>query len=70
MDATTKANLLAQVGKKTAESCEVCGAVLVVRMNRQNESFFLGCNRYPDCRFTKEISETMRLTMMGVKPMF
>ena len=58
------------VGKKTAQSCPECGAVMVIRKNKQDESFFLGCNRYPNCRYTSQIDEAMYLDLAGYKKMF
>jgi ssDNA-binding Zn-finger/Zn-ribbon topoisomerase 1 len=36
----------------TDEKCEECGAPLVLRMGRRGQ--FLGCSKYPKCRFTRE----------------
>lgn len=70
MDATTKSRLLAMRGKKTARPCPECRAMMVVRQNRRDETFFLGCNRYPDCQHTEEITEELRMELMGQKRMF
>ena len=35
----------------TDEKCEKCGAPLVIRRTRKGT--FLGCSKYPECRFTK-----------------
>lgn len=40
---------------KREESCPDCGSPLVVRTNRNNGSRFLGCSRYPSCRFSKPL---------------
>ena len=66
MDGRLFAKLRAMIGKKTAQACPECGAVMVVRQNRTDRTFFLGCNRYPDCTATIEIPESMRLDLMGV----
>jgi ssDNA-binding Zn-finger/Zn-ribbon topoisomerase 1 len=70
MDATSKARLRAMVGKKTASSCSDCGAVMVVRQNRQDESFFLGCNQYPYCKHTEEITEELYMELIGHPKLF
>jgi ssDNA-binding Zn-finger/Zn-ribbon topoisomerase 1 len=70
MDATIKARLSTMVGKKTAKGCPDCGAMMVVRQNRRDDNFFLGCNRYPDCRNTMEIDEAMYMELIGQKRMF
>jgi ssDNA-binding Zn-finger/Zn-ribbon topoisomerase 1 len=69
MDATAKARLSTMVGKKTAKACPECGAVFVIRKNRHDDSFFLGCNRYPDCHNTDEIDEALYMELMGQKRM-
>lgn len=70
MDATQRSRLAAKVGTKTTKPCPECGAVMVFRKNRRDESFFLGCNRYPDCRCTMEIDEALYMELMGQKRMF
>ena len=36
--------------KRTGKLCPDCKSELVVRLNSENGSFFLGCTGYPDCR--------------------
>lgn len=38
-------------GQESEESCPLCGAPLVSRYSKTGE--FLGCSRYPDCRYMK-----------------
>lgn len=38
------------------EKCPQCGSTLVTRVNRTNGRRFLGCSRYPACRFTENTS--------------
>lgn len=40
---------------KSEGSCPDCGSPLVVRTNRNNGNRFLGCSRYPSCRFSKSL---------------
>ena len=54
-------------GKKTTKPCPDCGAVMIVRQNKQDGSFFLGCNRYPDCKVTMEIDESFVMKLQGYK---
>jgi ssDNA-binding Zn-finger/Zn-ribbon topoisomerase 1 len=54
-----------RLGKKSAVVCPQCGAPLIYRQNRQNNSFFLGCNRYPDCTFGMDIPEDIRAEILG-----
>lgn len=70
MDATQKARLSAMVGKKTARACPECGAVMVIRKNRLDDRFFLGCNRYPDCRATMELDESLYMELTGQKKLW
>jgi ssDNA-binding Zn-finger/Zn-ribbon topoisomerase 1 len=69
MDATSKARLSTMVGKKTAVACTECGAVMIIRKQRHADSFFLGCNRYPDCHNTDEIDEALYMELIGQKRM-
>ncbi len=42
----------------TDEKCEKCGAPLVIRRTRKGT--FLGCSKYPECRFTKPMPGSER----------
>jgi len=57
------------VGKKTKQACPECGAVMVIRQNKYDRTFFLGCHAYPACKQTMEIPETLRLELLGFKPL-
>jgi restriction system protein len=37
------------------EKCPLCGGDLVVRKNRNDGKRFLGCSKYPNCKYTKNI---------------
>jgi DNA topoisomerase I len=46
-----------KIGIPTGEKCEKCGqGELLERISRHG--FFLGCSRYPDCDFTRDLSDT------------
>jgi DNA topoisomerase I len=46
-----------KIGVPTGEKCEKCGeGELLERISRHG--FFLGCNRYPDCDFTRDLADT------------
>jgi DNA topoisomerase I len=46
-----------KIGIPTGEKCEKCGqGDLLERISRHG--FFLGCSRYPDCDFTRDLSDT------------
>jgi len=36
-------------------TCPYCGAALVLRHNRETGEPFLGCSRFPQCRFTRRV---------------
>ena len=38
---------------------------MILRKNRNNGTFFLGCKRYPNCKSTQEIPESMKLEILG-----
>lgn len=43
-------------GQESEEACPLCGAPLVTRYSKTGE--FLGCSRYPDCRYVKGNGES------------
>jgi DNA topoisomerase I len=46
-----------KIGVPTGEKCEKCGqGELLERISRHG--FFLGCSRYPDCDFTRDLADT------------
>jgi ssDNA-binding Zn-finger/Zn-ribbon topoisomerase 1 len=45
-------------GMETELFCEDCGAVMIVRTNRNNGGQFLGCQNWPDCTSTRKIPES------------
>jgi ssDNA-binding Zn-finger/Zn-ribbon topoisomerase 1 len=40
-----------------------------VRRNRLNDSEFMGCTGFPECRHTEGIPEHLRLRALGAIPM-
>ena len=50
------ANELDSNASRQARICPNCSSPLVVRRNRNKNRRFLGCSRYPDCRFTTPLS--------------
>lgn len=40
--------------------CPQCGQSMVVRLNRQSRSEFLGCSTYPACRGTRDLRSIAR----------
>jgi DNA topoisomerase I len=45
-----------KAGIPTDQKCEKCGAPLLERISRHG--FFLGCTRYPDCDFIRDLANT------------
>lgn len=53
------------VNKKSPISCPDCGAQMLYKQNHTNLSFFLGCGRFPDCKRTMEIPESLKMQLLG-----
>ncbi len=45
--------------------CPHCGSPLVVRTNGETAEEFLGCQAYPECKFTQPIPVDIKLRMQG-----
>jgi DNA topoisomerase-1 len=53
-----------KAGIPTDEKCEKCGqGILLERISRHG--FFLGCSRYPECDYTRDLSEAGAETVEG-----
>ncbi len=50
------------------EKCEICGRNLVVKTSRFGK--FLACPGYPECKFTKAITEKCRAVVRSVAARF
>ena len=59
-------------GRASEKTCPKCGAGtrLIVRKNRQNGSYFLGCPRYPECDYTESLPEGVRMKLLGHPTLF
>lgn len=55
---------------KIVKHCPDCGAPLAERTNRQNGSTFLGCTRYPECKHTEPVPESVKMRRAGQRDMF
>ena len=53
------------VTAKITMPCPECGLPLVVRRNSLNDSEFLGCLGYPECRHTEGLPEHLKLRAAG-----
>lgn len=48
-------DLIAEVFGQEYLSCERCGSAMEIKFNPKRKSRFLGCSKYPDCRFTRPL---------------
>ena len=56
-----------KIGIPTGEKCEKCGqGELLERISRHG--FFLGCSRYPDCDYTRDLSDAARRATTKTPP--
>lgn len=51
-------------------NCPVCHCPMAIKRNKQDDSRFLGCSGYPDCTYTKPLSESAQLREKGYKELF
>jgi len=50
--------------------CPICGATLVIRVNRATNTEFLGCPRWPECHHTEPLPEAIVLRRQGQRGLF
>jgi ssDNA-binding Zn-finger/Zn-ribbon topoisomerase 1 len=50
--------------------CPECGATLVERVNRATNEPFLGCSRWPECKHTEPLPESVKLRRAGQQELF
>lgn len=53
--------------KATGHLCTECGAKLVIRTNRNTNTDFMGCERYPVCRFTMPLAADIEMRRAGAE---
>lgn len=53
------------VAGKITKMCLECGSPLAVRRNKQTDSEFLGCTRWPECNYTEPVPELYRMEAAG-----
>ena len=51
-------------------ACSKCGADLVVRTNSETNEEFLGCGRFPECKFTRPMPVDVLLRRQGQPTLF
>jgi DNA topoisomerase-1 len=59
-----KPNTPKQPPQKTDQVCPECGGFLVIRKSRDGQEF-LGCEKYPKCRFAKPIDLNLKCVRPG-----
>lgn len=52
---------------ETTIACAECGKTMIVRVNRETQSEFLGCSTYPTCTNTQPLPEWFRLKAAGAQ---
>ena len=55
---------------KIVAPCPECPGTLELRINRRTGEEFLGCDRYPECRFTKPLDTYLRMKRAGAPTLF
>lgn len=51
--------------KPPRKVCPKCGWDMLVRVNRETGTEFLGCGRWPECQYTEPMPESYKLRRMG-----
>ena len=62
--------LLAMVNKPVNVYCRECGCEMVMRQNRLDRDFFLGCHRFPACTWTEPLPESLLMQAAGQQELF
>lgn len=52
------------------KACPECGSRLVIRTNHTTLEEFIGCARYPACRYTEKLPESLRMRRIGHPTLF
>lgn len=57
---------------KTSLTCPKCGPAtrLVIRKNKRLKTEFLGCENWPECDYTRELPEHVRMEALGQPTLF
>jgi ssDNA-binding Zn-finger/Zn-ribbon topoisomerase 1 len=60
------------VGMETGEYCPECknSTKLILRQNSYTSEFFIACPNYPECKFTKPLSEELKMRLNGQETLF
>ncbi len=59
-------------GDESPIGCPKCGIAhkLIVRTNRHTGDLFLGCCNWPNCHFTQNVPDSVRMRMEGQPELF
>ena len=57
-------------GMITPLRCPDCGGHLIIREVRATGNQFLGCENYPECRYTRAIPEDWMMRLEGQPELF
>lgn len=49
------------------DECPKCGEVLVVKVNRKNGQYFIGCSGWPDCEFTSRYDRALEEAVVDLE---
>ena len=52
---------------KITKQCPRCDSDLIIRINKESQIQFVGCSQWPQCEYTTEIPESLRLRLMGAE---
>ena len=55
---------------KIIKPCPKCGGDLAERTNRATNEPFLGCSRWPECKHTEPLPESVKLRRQGQQELF
>jgi|PlaIllAssembly_1097288.scaffolds.fasta_scaffold143921_4 hypothetical protein len=63
----THPKLLAFLGLASGLHCYRCGGRMIYRKNNRSGEVFLGCDKYPECRTTRPIPESLLMEIVYPK---
>jgi ssDNA-binding Zn-finger/Zn-ribbon topoisomerase 1 len=58
------------MSERIVKPCVRCGSLLQIRRNRASGEEFLGCSSYPECDYTEELPEAIKLRRAGQRDLF
>ena len=58
-----------ELARQYPRRCPKCGAPMVIRTNRSNDSCFFACSAWPECSETARVPEYVAMRQAGVRPL-